>query len=138
MAALDCQFYHPLGPQVCVDRRLKPAYFRILTSFSEYRDTNRIKILTCHWAWFNPFCYIISTGDPRISWFHNLWSLLFRDCFRPQIREFPLHFGILTKKKAKKNFFWKIFGNFLEFFFGWIFNSVQKSYVYYELKLIVT
>ena len=73
--------------------------------------------------WVDPYAFlkrvwISATGDPRISWFQNSWSPLFRDCFKPQIREFPRHFGILTKKSKKKKIqkIQKIFGNFLEFF----------------------
>ena len=57
-------------------------------------------------------------GGPRISWFHNSWSPLFRDYVlgtnfvkSPPFRDFEKKF---QKKKKKSGFF---FGIFLDFVF---------------------
>ena len=58
---------------------------------------------------------INSTGDPRISWFQNSWSPLFRDSVFASNSWIPRHFGILTKKK-KIFFFFKFSEIFFTYF----------------------
>ena len=57
------------------------------------------------------------TGDPRIFWFHNSWSPLFRDSVLGLnfVNTSPFHD---FEEKNSKNFF---FGFFLKFFFSFLF-----------------
>ena len=61
------------------------------------------------------FEQIVSTGDPRISWFHNSWSPLFRDSVWGQISWF-------WRKKSKIFFFFGFFF-FSKFFFDFFFRN---------------
>ena len=65
-----------------------------------------------------------STGDPRISWFQNSWSLLFRDSVSGTnfVNSSPFH--DFQKKTLKKNYYKKL----IYIFCRWSLSSVRFNY----------
>ena len=105
--------------------------FQVYTNANKPHIFNRIRqwkiniflkehmTLIISWQVSGLWIWATTTGDPRISWFHNSWSLLFRDIVSGLnfLNSPPFHDFEKKKSKIFFYFFGKLFWIFFSSFF---------------------